>query len=324
MSMTKATQRVWVALLMTSLLCLTQGCGEDKASVQSERAGDVVARVGGEPIYLQELLDSLQRLGLKPTATNLQNMLQKMLDRRASVARLQALGLDQSDAFLEKYRLLAQDTLKQHYESQHPANLRVTEQEIETYYQQHQAEFVQPEQIRLSAIALSPDLGAEAPTLSDTLWQELMAQAEGNDRDQLFKRYAAKYSAHRASRYRGGDAGWISRQQNGPAQNSQWPAALISEGFTLQPGQYRRLVTDNQQHFIFYISGYNAEYVKPLEDVADRIRRNLAETHRVAQQAAMQRFIQEGIDVQVDQQILTASAVEDGPAVASFPMPKLN
>lgn len=310
---------VYLTVLAVGLMFSFSGCGDDKGSHNAPAVEDkVVGRVDGQPVYLQELLESLRRSGLKPTEKNLQGVLQQMLERRASVVRLKALGLDQDKAFLEDYRLLAQEAVKKHYESTHRGELDVSDQDVESYYQQHQNEFVQPEQIRLSTIAFSPELGSDGKALQDEIWQQLMAQEAGVKRDQLFKRYAAKYSAHRASRYRGGDVGWISHDQNG-----QWPGGLIDQGFSLTPGEYARYSNDDQQHFIFYVSGYHAEFVKPLQDVAGSIRRRVADTRRLAMQEAMHAFIQEGIELDVNQPVLAANAEEESSAVAGFAMPKL-
>lgn len=147
---------------------------------------------------------------LRVDPAELERRYQELTSRFASEAECLAVSAAQGlggSAEAVKARLAAQLQQEQYLESRIQPLIQVTEAEVQAWYQQHAAEFTQPERLRLRHVFLavqerSPD---EARRQLETALQTL------RNGTATFEQLVASLSEDESSRPRGGELGWMSR-----------------------------------------------------------------------------------------------------------------
>src|SRR5690606_18687874 len=124
---------------------------------------------------------------------------------------------------------------------------------------------------------------------------QLQATTVGDERDQLFQSLAVQHSADRASRYRGGDIGFLQR-----GETSRWPNTVISAAFALAEGGdlSAPVETENAVYLIKLVHRRDA-LVEPLASVRDDIRQRLITARFDALKARAKDKLREDLNVRL-------------------------
>lgn len=258
----RPTKRAALLLLLCSLI---SAC--DNAPV--------VAKVDGTAITAQQLLDEASRRGLPARENVLNSVLDGLIDREAAVIKADQLDLMDDPQFQQDFRTLTLETLRKRYQQDWESQLSVTDEDVSTEYNNNQVAFTIPEKRRIALIAFAA--GSERHTtlpIAEGSLKKLQASEKGDQRAQLFQSLAVRYSTHRASRYRGGDVGFVEQVQHG--KSSPWPPAVMQAAFTLQePGDISPLIEANDTLYVLQLLSQKDAYVQPLESVKENIRQRL-------------------------------------------------
>lgn len=193
----------------------------------------------------------------------------------------------------------------------------VTDADVQRYYNQHQKEFMVPEEVRVRHILIAVPQKADAKTVAAA-----KTKAEGI-LDQLkhganFAELAKKYSDDPGSKAQGGELGYI--------QHGATVPAFDQAAFSLQPGQLSGLVRTQFGFHILQGEGKRAAHVKTVDEVHDQIKANLMQE---AQTRAAQDFVarlqaeaqSNGMQKMADQnhlQVVVANGLQEGGVVSGL------
>lgn len=281
----------------------------------------VVASIDGNRITTDQLLAEARYRGMPAQENILASLLDGMIDREAAAIKAEDLALMDDPEFQRAYRTLVLETLSRRYQADAEKALVVSDTDIENAYERDKDRFKVPERVRVSLIAF--EVGAHRDSqwilASDSLKQ--LREATSEARASLFHSLAVKYSAHRASRYRGGDIGFISR--NG---NTEWPSAMLDAVFALDhAGEITDLVDTGDYFYIVQLVSRDAEYLQPLSAVRDSIRQRLMTEQFDAMKMQIKAKIRDDIAIKTfPEAISDISSVTVDPAMRAPVGPALN
>jgi peptidyl-prolyl cis-trans isomerase C len=286
-------------------LLVAGGCsrgGSSSAATQSPDASNVVAVVGGQSVTAEEFREQLAQI-MRRSGSDLPGPAERReaLDRAALDAAIyaQALaaGFDQSEEIRRKVRAL----ISAHYKerAQPPLNRGVTEPEIQAYYDAHREDFRSSAAVRGAVIYLSAPAKADEERHQQHLEQARVVLEEARRASPAeFEALVAQRSADNATRYRGGDTGWI-RTGQGPEPAIE--AALQQAG---APGDFTPLVRLQNHWCIVRLTDRQESGFKPLAEVRDAIRFRILRQR--AEQAEMDFAAQmkNGLEIRVNQALV--------------------
>jgi peptidylprolyl isomerase len=262
-----------------------------------------VAIVANTEISVEALKTELQRQfrTAKERLTSEQKLaaLDALVRTEAVYAQAKAAGFDQTPEIQRRIKNLIVAHFKEH--SFKATNHSVSELEIEAFYQANRDRYFQPGAARGAVIFLSAPKGMTREKKAE--WQQraeaVMTEARAAADDAAFAQVVARHSEDQASRYRGGDLGWVSRDGAGVE-----PAVTEALFALNQSGDFAPLVRGASGFYIVKLLEKRAANPKPLADVREVIRYQLAR-HKAEQaeqdfHAAMKR----GLDIQINHALL--------------------
>ncbi|HXU80465.1 MAG TPA: peptidyl-prolyl cis-trans isomerase [Polyangia bacterium] len=286
------------------LLMLVVGCGS-KGPGPAAEPSDVVARVDGKPITLSEVQERINALDPYSKARYsspeqrkrfLENLVRfevlareaekRGYDRDPDVQR--ALKNQMIQVFLRKE---LDDKLK---------NEPITDAEVAKYYQDHERDFRQPEQVRVSQIlvkdrALADKVAAEARRLP-------------RQDDKGFRALVQQHSLDEDSKALGGDLTFFDRQ------NTELPRPLVEAAFALKEvGDVSAPVASDKGFHVLRLTQRRPGFTRPLEGVSAEIKRLISRDRRAMKQEEMVAQMRQKLKVQIYEDQLAKVTVEKKP-----------
>ncbi|MFN8642677.1 MAG: peptidyl-prolyl cis-trans isomerase [Candidatus Binatia bacterium] len=242
----------------------------------------------GRPITVADFTAEMARRGgerVFPTDESRRAMLDDMVRVAVLAANGRARGyLDDYDVRRDIEHLLAGRYQQEEIEPPLAA-LGVTDDEVDAYYRAHPERFTIPAAARGAIIffGLRPNAPPEAEARVRERVAQVQAEAAQQQGETLFGALAAQHSDDQASRYFGGDTGWIAAGQT----DSRFEPAVIAAIFALdQPGQMAPLVETTSGLYLVRLVEKKPAVLRPLEEVAPAIRAMLlADKRRERSQA---------------------------------------
>jgi parvulin-like peptidyl-prolyl isomerase len=304
-------------------LYLTLGGGPRAGS--SESPNVVVATVDGEPITRREIVEEMARRdrlspGMFAEPGAKLELLEERIRFETLVARARAAGYSEDPELREEWKRL----LVRRYESEHLdvpiAALRVSDEEVARYYDAHRADYTRPERRRVAVIfiELPPRATAEQVRAKAARAEVALAEAEGERSTgegaaQGFGVLAKRYSNDRATRYRGGDVGWLARGQD----SYRWEPAVVDAMFALEtPGDLSSVVRGERGFYLVKLIELEAARPQPLERVEPTIRRALLDAKRRKLGDAFYAELAEQTRIEIDLDALRAVPAPKGVTTA--------
>jgi peptidyl-prolyl cis-trans isomerase C len=234
---------------------------------------NVLAQVGPYKLTLEKFENQIQSLPPQLQMALLRNphLKEQFLDRWVDITLIAQEArdkkLDQDPEIQAKIEdimnaVLAQEFLHREMEGK----VRITDDEIETYYKGHKDEFTGPESVKARHILLKVPEGAD-----DEAWEEAESKAEDikkkleNGED--FAKLAKKYSDDLGSKDKGGDLGFFSKGRMVPE--------FESAAFSLKPGELSGPVKTKFGYHIIEVREKKAASTKTLTAVQAQIRQRL-------------------------------------------------
>lgn len=264
--------RHWLALaLMAAAGLLGASCGKRSDP-------DLLAKVGPHEIRLKDFQAQMARRGgARPETLDRAALLEEMIAQEALYVRALAAGLDQDPEVRRAWRHLLIGKLKERELNPLLEQSEITEAAVQAYYDQHQDQYPRPARMRLAVLTLNSknQRGADALAALQLRMQEARQQAlqaAATPAQPGFGALAIQYSEDQATRYRGGDIGWVEAGR----PHSRLSEKVINAAFALtNNGGLSEVITDETGMHLVKRLDWQERAVKPLTEVADQIRHQL-------------------------------------------------
>lgn len=279
-----------------------------------------LARVGDSEITVGEFRAAMvRRAGDVPQVfedpANRRALLDEMIRFEALVARARRDGYFDDPEIRGAINRLVVGRLERDAQERAAAGLAVTDEEVRAAYESGAAEFGISARVQAAVIRI------ERPRVASIEKDaELLAKAERAREEALtlpeatrhFGYLAAKYSDDQATRYKGGDMGWI----NAGAKDLRWPAGVVDAAFALSsPGECSPVVTADDGYYLVKLLRKEDASRLPFEQVAANIRNRLERERRQRVLDDLYRGSLGAVPVRVDE----ARLAEVRPAAAVTP-----
>jgi peptidyl-prolyl cis-trans isomerase C len=268
---------------------------------------DVVATVGDLAIRVDELIEALaQRTKAVGTGHASEELRQQVLDElvreKVLLLKARAAGVDRDPELTRRWERM----VVAKYEATHkpnPEQQRAPSQsELEQYYREHAAEYQRPERIRVALIQIKG-----SPKAAEEKRAELRARAEkivalAHAPDANFAELARIHSEDRATRYSGGDGGWMERGQ----VPLSWPRELAEAIFALETPGILQLVEAGGSFYVVKLLDRQSAGSLALAEVRDRIVHQLKKQQRTAAEEHFHAEQRAGLSIEINQAALQA------------------
>ena len=228
-------------------------------------------QVENESITLKDLDDFLRMIPKSQRLYYLsevgkRDMLENMIDWKLLSKEAIKMGLDKDPGVLVKLnrpenqlQILREATLAGEFLQMKINNLTdPKEDEVKNYFNHHQEEFRQPEQVRLRRIFVRREEEA----------QEILLELK---KGKSFEKLAKEKSKEGAAK-KGGDLGWFSF---GKMDETMEQIAL-----TLKPGEFSKIVKSPTGYYLIQVVEKRSSFMKSFEEVKDIIKAKLKNSHQ--------------------------------------------
>ena len=273
------------------------------------RQGGVVARVGETVITAVELeREMVRRSGGAPgrlsTLEQRRALLDDLIRRRAiaETARREGYAEHPEVRAVLEHAMVAK-FIREHLD-QELAEVSISEQDIESFYQSHLDDYTEPERLRVALILIAVPPGASAHQVAELerRAESIRAQASGAGDDD-FAALARRHSDDHASRYSGGNVGWIRRT----GRPLKWGAEVVDAWFALRhPGEVGPVVRGDQGFFIVRMSERTEARLRPLGALRTGIEHRLRKARRDELREAFYARMLAALRLEVNDELLEA------------------
>jgi parvulin-like peptidyl-prolyl isomerase len=209
-------------------------------------------------------------------------LLDELIEQRALVQTARERGYDRDPQHLAAVeRLLANRVREEHRESQ---KLEVTDAEIEAKYRAEPAKHTVPAKIRVAMIFVEASATFAAEKRAERLAAIEKARAEAVAEPTRFGALAAEYSYDQATKFRGGDIGYLIEGVGA----EELEAPVVVAAFALKkPGDLSEIVATARGFYLLRLTENTEAAVRPLTSVAPQIRADLLREKREHSEKAL-------------------------------------
>jgi len=307
--------------------CLAISCNRSPTpSRQSATAfsADVLARVEQQNIRLADFEAELKRRSRGRTGkfaglSDREALLQEMLNLESTYVRAMECGFDQRPDIARQIKAFIVDRFIAEQMKGKPETPAVSDTEIADYYRTHASRFALPEKIRFAIIqiGLSPKATEEKKAAAFRKAESVLAEARTlTDPEKGFGALAQRLSEDLATRYLGGDAGWLVSGEQG-----RWDAAVVDAAFALNnPGELSPVIDTSNGLFLVRLMEKQNASRRPLEEVAEAIRYQLGLEKRHHQLEEFCETMTAGLKIEINRALLETLSVRS-PSNVPPPLP---
>jgi len=312
-------------LVVLALVCAVSacaGCGRSHANpapdagapargITPELASQVLARVGDRTITVGdyaaalEHMDQFDRMRYQAPERR-QELLAEMIDVYLLADEARAQGYDRDPVTEQEIREILRDAMLQRVRQGMPGPSDVPDQEIHDYYDQHRADFRDPERRRVSAIVLSSEAGSAAlldaaRKASALQWGELV-RARSTD-----PRARSGAPADLA-----GDLGFVSPPGDTRGISPRMPDEVRAAAFEIAKvgDVLPRVVRTSQGFYILKLTARTEPHDRTLEEARRAIAVKLAQQKIQAKEDELLDDLRRRYPVQIDEAALGDVKVE--------------
>ena len=290
----------------------------------------VLARVGDREIVAEDLVAEAQcRIDTRLPVPDKEALLREMVKFETLVQRARKAGVaDWAQTQREIGNLLI-SRLKEKELAPRLNSIEISDDEVRAEYEKRIAQYTRPAQVRLAVLFLKAD-----KVISQDKRQELMDRLAEARRKAVanpapggrgpaaggFAALAIDYSDDQASRYRGGDIGWLEEGTT----SSRWPPEVLNAGYALEKGEISEIIEAENGYHLVMKSDQRDAFTTPFEKVAAMLRQSLLVQKRRDLNSA---FVEETMSltaVEIDLEALArVSLPETGAGTDSETKPEL-
>jgi peptidyl-prolyl cis-trans isomerase C len=294
------------------VFCLLLACGSKGTAVKEVPTADVVARIDDRVITVTDVQQRINALDPYSRARfSSPEQKKKYLD---NLVRFEVLAAEAEKRGYDKdpdvQRVLKNQMIDVFLRKELDEKLKgdtVSDADVDRYYTEHESQFKQSEQVRVSQILVKDKAKAEKVGAE--------ARAAGGS-DKGFRDLVSKYSEDEDSKPLGGDLTFFDRQ------TAQYPRPLVEAAFALKDvGQVSGVVASDKGFHILRLTQRRPGFTRPKEGVAAEIRRLISRDRRAKKMEEMVAEMRQKMKVQIydDQLAKVTLTAAPAPGVATAP-----
>ena len=262
----------WILIILLSSAFLTLSPEFDLAQAKTQ-SSEAVAVIDGKPITIQMFKNEMaRRPGRFATIKEKEALLEEMVRFEMVYVAARRAGYDHDPQILARLKQMMVNKFRQDRFRPRLTELRVTDNELEDYYQRHQSDFATPKMVRAAVIQIKVPDRASKEKKAQLSQRAEAARAEAlklNPSTSSFGGVAVKYSDHQSTRYRGGDTGWLQTGESG----YRWDKEVLKAIFSLSEiGKVSPVITTHTGYYIIKLMQIKQSAERPFAAVENRIR----------------------------------------------------
>lgn len=251
-----------------------------------EKDPNLIARVGPREIRAARFkAEAARRGGARRQGLDRRALLEDMIDYETLLVKAFEAGLDKDPEVVRAYHNLLVGKLRQRELEPRIEAVSIADEAVAAYYQNHLDRFTRPARIRIALLFFEtrPAMGEDKRESIRRRLSEARAAAESLPPDTRgFGALAVRYSEDQASRYKGGDIGWLAQ-----GRAYRWPTPVVTAGFSLREiGDVSDILETEDGFYLVKLLDRRPSVVKPLSAVEARIRHTLLLEKRRETEAA--------------------------------------
>jgi len=278
-----------------------------------------VARVDGVDIPLEGLRAEAARRGLDPSSSkDLSGLLDERLHSQLVLSEARRTGFDQTPAMREKWERFVVGRYLEEKEQSLASNA-ATDAEILAWYRNHPEQFRFPARANLAMVYIRVPSNADAERRGEARRRadELQARAEAEaGQTRHFGAMAMENSDDQASRYRGGDLGWLTMEQAIGA----WGQAVAEAAFSLASvGQISPVIETADGFYLFRLIERQEEGIRPFEEVREQAAEQMKRERMAEGREALYAELRSRSSVEINERLLENLRKSDAPARSEEP-----
>jgi parvulin-like peptidyl-prolyl isomerase len=304
---------------------LVVSCGRSPSPPQTGAPlpKDVLARVEEQNIRLADYEAELERRARGRSGSFVRTdereaLLQEMVNFESAFLRAKEAGFDERPEIARQIKAFIVDRFIEEQMEGQPEAPAVSDAEVADYYRAHASRFALPEKIRFAFIQMgfsskaTEERKAEALRKAESVLAE--ARALGGSSGG-FGALAQRYSEDQATRYLGGDAGWLARDEKG-----RWDTAVIEAAFALKTaGEISPVIQTANGLCLVKLIEKKVAGCRPLEEVTEAIRYKLALEKHHRLQEEFHEAMTAGLKIEINRALLETISAPSSPPHAAPP-----
>jgi parvulin-like peptidyl-prolyl isomerase len=260
-------------LLVSTLVLLLASCSKAPSP-------KVLATVGARQITIGDFRQEIERrhANRKPVPDK-ETLLQEMINYEALLQRATASGLAQDPRIKRELDNLLIAKFQEREIAPQVDAVNVTDEDVQVEYQRNLSKYTRPAKVRLALLRLETNPKMPEPRRVEL--RERLAEARRKILENLssspgsvipgFGNLAIDYSDDQASRYRGGDIGWLDAGDF----SYRWPRGVLETAYGSDKSQVSEVIeTDNGFYLVMKTDSRDGA-VTPLEQIKSALRQTL-------------------------------------------------
>ena len=293
----------WLSCVLLFLFAVSCRRSEQARTVTAPDSPPV-AMVGGAAISAETFKNELQRRfpqasDQELTASQKKTVLESLIRNETLYANALKEWFDRTPEQQEAIKALIIAKFKEKRFA--PAEIALTDQEVETYYHSQASRFTTSEAARGAVIFISSPATATAEKRAEARAraEAIATEAKAAPDEVAFARLVARCTEDQATRYRGGETGWVSL--NSPGFVPEVVKALLA---LKKPNEFAPLVETARGFWMVKLLERREPAQQPLVQVKDLLRHELS--RQKAERAERDFFARmaQGLNIQVNQTVL--------------------
>ncbi len=311
----------WLAVALCAPLCFI-GCGRSETPAIPAPVG--VATVGTHLITEADVLHEAQRLRDRGAPVpGREALVKQMTEHAALLQHARAAGLDRDPDVRRALDDLLIARWRDRELQARLADAVIGIDELQHAYDQQRDDYVTQAKVRLAVLKLSA-----SPRMSEPRRTELVTRLTEARRRILaapapagrgpaatgFGALAIDFSDDAASRYRGGDMGWLDVGKAG----HRLPEAVLHAGYALEKGVPSEILKEEQGYYLVMKTDQRPGSTNSFESVKESLRRHLQIARQNRIRLDMHREALAAFPADVDEQRLAALELPESNETASL------
>lgn len=308
---------LYSVMLLTLILCVIFPgilCSGDTKSDNSDTSGKsqhIIATIDNASITVETFQKEVIRrgghlAGRFDTLEEREELLAEMIRFEVLAAKAKKAGYDQDPEIIKSMKKLMVQKFWQDQAAFYADKMKVSDEEVKEYYDEHINDYTGPEMARAAIIFLKFPVNAsreDREKLQEKAESILKLAKQAASKEASFGELAKKYSEDRASRDHSGDMGWIPKD----AKLYKWDKTVIDAIFSLKAaGDISSIVSASKGLCILKLMDKKQGIVKDLSQVTKEIRRKLSFEKRRSLQEEYYQSIKEEFVITTDHKLLNS------------------